>query len=225
MAIGNHDYDDVCERKSTTFDEYVPQSRFSDRFWWDGAYDETAHNTYATFEALGEAHIVVTLELFPRDEVVDWVTDVFSEHPDHRALLLTHGYLYYDGTPIDDEDQWDRTGYDLSGNNGDELWEGLVSRHENLVAVFCGHALCEDGPARRTTCKRHGNRVHQFLTNYQTLDDGGRGYLRLVRFYPTENVITAETYSPYLEEFHCDPDHHVRIDDAFEDLRNRERSE
>jgi broad specificity phosphatase PhoE len=216
LTTGNHDYDDIAERRADTFEGRFPVSRFSDRPWWGGSYDGTAYNAYATFEALGEGYLVLALEPFPREAVVAWAEDVLADHPDREALLVTHGYLYRDGTPVDADDNWNRTVYDLAGHNGDELWERFVGRQPTLRAVFSGHILCQgEGGALLTRDAEHGEPVHQILTNYQDLDDGGRGYLRLVRFYPAADAITVETYSPLLNEYHDDPSRHHRIDGAF----------
>lgn len=203
IAIGNHDYDDVAERRASTFEEYFPESRFAGQPWWGGSYDGTAYNAYACFEALDNKYLVLTLELFPREEVVEWAAEQLDSHPDHRALLVTHGYLYCDGTHIDVNDRWDRTVYDLTGHNGDELWERFVSRRENIRVVLCGHVLCEDG-AQLTQPDKNGDPIHQLLANYQSIEGGGKGYLRLLRFFPRDGTITVETYSPFLNKYHED---------------------
>jgi broad specificity phosphatase PhoE len=216
LATGNHDHDDISTRDASTFEEYFPEARFSDRPWWGDSYDGTAYNAYASFEALGEPYLVLSLEPFPREAVVEWAEEVLAAHPDRRALVVTHGYLYRDGTPMDTDDHWDRTVYDLAGHNGDELWDRFLDREANLQAVFCGHVLCDGaGGAVGTRTNDHGTPVHGLLTNYQDLEDGGRGYLRLVRFFPAADAITVETYSPLLGGYHEDPAHHYRIDDAF----------
>lgn len=218
LAMGNHDHDEITDRDASTFEEYFPESRFSDRSWWGDSYDGTAYNAYALFEALGESYLALTLELFPREAVVEWAEEVFASHPDRTGLLVTHGYLYNDGTPIDTGDKWDCTVYNLSGHNGDELWDRFISQQANLRGVFSGHVLTGgDGGPLLTRTNDHGMPVHQLLTNYQGHEDGGRGYLRLVRFYPMADAITVETYSPLLGEYHEDSTHHYHIDNAFEE--------
>lgn len=215
LTIGNHDYDDISSRDADTFEEFFPVSRFEDAPYWEDSYDGTAYNAYGGFEALGNRYLILALEPFPRESVVEWARDVLSSHSYHRALMVTHAYLYNDGTPIDSGDRWDRTVYDVSGHNGDQLWESFISQKSSLLAVFSGHVLC-DGTGgtvqmRTDTC---GNPVTQVLTNYQDLEDGGRGFLRLVRFFPAADSITIESYSPLLDAYHPDPAHHIRIDGA-----------
>jgi len=216
LAIGNHDYDNFAERSADTFEEFFPTSRFADRPWWGDSFDGTAYNAYVRFKTLGDEYIALTLEPFPREAVVDWAEEVLETHSDHTGLLLTHGYLYRDGTPIDAGDKWDRTAYEVSGHNGDRLWERFISRQPNLRAVFSGHVLTNgSGGTLSTDENDFGERVHQLLTNYQSIGDGGRGYLRLVRFFPAADAITIETYSPLLKRYHEDAAHHFRIGDAF----------
>ena len=47
----------------------------------------------------------------------------------------------------------------------------------------------------------HGNWIFQIGTNYQWEENGGNGYLRLLKFYPEENKVEVRTYSPYLNQF------------------------
>lgn len=66
-----------------------------------------------------------------------------------------------------------------------------------------------------TRTNEHSAPVYQLLTNYQNLEDSGLGYLRLVRFLQAVAAIIAEAYSPPLLEYHPDPTHCSRINDAF----------
>jgi hypothetical protein len=219
VAIGNHDYDRVSERGATTFDRYFPRPRFTESSWWGGAYDDTSHNVFGYFDVGEEKYLIFVLELFPRDEVIEWATEVLCSHTDHPAVIVTHAYLYRDGTPIDMDDQWDRTHYGLPGNNGDELREKLIVRNSNVLVVLCGHVPSEGNSVWTTTRHTDGSPVHQVLSNYQSHEKGGQGYLRLMRFFPSSDVITVETYSPHLDRHYDESSHHFLIDGAFPESR------
>lgn len=221
IAIGNHDYDrdgGLAAREATEFDARFGPDRVADSPWWGGSYDEsTMHNAYARFSHGGRDVLVLFLELFPRTEVVEWASDVLSKHADHDAILVTHGYLYHDGTRIDEGDEWDATHYDeLEGINGPDLWEQVVEPHENVFLVLSGHVLC-DGSARLTSVRDDGSMVHQLLTNYQSTENGGNGYLRLLRFRPAEDRIGVETYSPSLAQRHPATNHHFVLEYSFDE--------
>lgn len=212
LAIGNHDYDVVAERNAGGFETTFPADRFADRTWWGGSADGTVYNAYVEFDAGDESWLGFALELFPRERVLAWADEVIAAHPDHRVAVCTHGYLYNDGTPIDTGDRWSKVSYGLAGHNGDELWARFLERHPTIELVVSGHVLCS-GNAYRRTCRADGRPVHQLLANYQSLD-GGRGYLTLLRWYRGADVLTVETYSPHLGQFHPNPNLHFRIENA-----------
>lgn len=221
VAIGNHDYDrdgGLAARQATQFDAHFGPERFEESSWWGGSYDESAmHNAYARFSYGGRDFLVLFLELFPRTEVVEWATDVLARHADHEVILVTHGYLNYDSTRIDETNKWDVTHYDeLNGINGPDIWEQVVEPNENVFLVLSGHVLC-DGSARLTSVRDNGSVVHQILTNYQTKENGGNGYLRLLRFHLTDDRISVETYSPSLGQRHPKTNHHFVLEYPFDE--------
>lgn len=63
-----------------------------------------------------------------------------------------------------------------------------------------GHIL-GDGLGRLTSIGDHGNAVHQVLANYQMKENGGNGWLRIMKFFPKKNKILVTTYSPTLKEY------------------------
>jgi hypothetical protein len=64
--------------------------------------------------------------------------------------------------------------------------------------VICGHI---HGAYHGTVIAEHGNTVENLLFDSQEDSNGGDGWLRLYKFYPQLNKVSAVTYSPYLEEF------------------------
>jgi len=62
--------------------------------------------------------------------------------------------------------------------------------------MLCGHANLE--ARREDTCK--GHTVNSILADYQDSPHGGDGWLRLMTFSPSNNTISVETYSPYLDQ-------------------------
>jgi len=122
---------------------------------------------------------------------------VISNHPDHRVIVTTHWYLFRDGTRhANPEPTY------MEGNDGEEMWQKLIRKHENIFMLVCGHI---GGQARLTTDNEAGKPVHQVLTDFQYMDRGGKGYLRTLRFVPEQNKIDVLTYSPVLDHWHTDP--------------------
>ena len=53
------------------------------------------------------------------------------------------------------------------------------------------------------------------LANYQILDEGGQGWLRILRIDPAQNCIEVKTYSPYLDKYAEDAENQFTIANAF----------
>ena len=47
--------------------------------------------------------------------------------------------------------------------------------------------------------------MHQMLSNYQMLESGGDGWLRILKFMPGERKLIVRTYSPWLKKFYDHP--------------------
>ena len=64
--------------------------------------------------------------------------------------------------------------------------------------VLCGHVI---GEGRLTSVGDHGNEVHQLLSDYQGMNNGGESWLRYMVFHPDENKIEVFTYNPALDQY------------------------
>jgi len=89
-------------------------------------------------------------------------------------------------------------------NDGQELWNKLVSRHPNFRMTLNGHVL-RDGTARLRSEGANGRTVYQMLANYQMRERGGNGYLRLYEFLPDGETVRVKTYSPVLDRYRTNP--------------------
>ena len=43
----------------------------------------------------------------------------------------------------------------------------------------------------------------QLLADYQTADNGGNGYLRILTVHEKNRTLEVKTYSPYLDQYNC----------------------
>lgn len=225
LVGGNHDYgpDGKSANRETLLNEYFPLSLFEKWPTFGGAMEPgKIDNTFHCFEAGGEKWIVLALEWSPRDQVVEWANRVLDEHPDHRGILITHAYLTsfsqrYDYAKYGEAQAATPHHYPLSGrpegvNDGEELWQKLVSRHPNMVMTINGHDL-QDGVGRLSSTGVQGNTVHQMLANYQVVNpQGGNGLLRLYEFLPGNQTVQVRTYSPALDEYLTDVQNQFTLD-------------
>jgi hypothetical protein len=211
MVPGNHDYSDGggCSDRTTLLNDYFKVDHFRGQSSFGGTYDkepERLENSYHLFSAEGRDFLVVALEFGPRKDVVRWANEVAAKHKDRAAILITHAYMYYDDTRYDwkkygDKQTWNPHNYKIAPatnddvTDGEELWNGLVARHENFILTLNGHVL-RDGLGRTVTATPAGRDVHQVLVNFQMRPKGGDGWLRLLEFRPDGQTVQVYDYSP-----------------------------
>lgn len=203
MAVGNHDMilgGNAATRDSALFDKTFPPSRFEKEAWYGGHLGESLRNAYYSFDAGGMKFLVLCLEVGSPDDVLEWANGVAAKHKGRRVIVVTHCYMYFDDTRVGEGDNWSPHAYGSGNNDGEEMWEKFVQRHENIFLVLSGHIL-GDGLGRLTGTGERGNRVHQILANYQMKPNGGDGWLRIMTFVPDESKIVVTTYSPFLDEY------------------------
>ena len=201
-ALGNHDMGpggDAADRTSD-FDTWFPRSDYEQEPWYGGHMEGRPNNHYAVFERAGLSWLFLSLEFGPSDAMLEWAADVLSSHPDHRVAITTHCYLHSDNTRITGANAYSPHSYGVDAygvNDGEEMWDELVSVHENIFLVVSGH-VAGAGAGLLSSEGLHGNPVHQVLANYQGWDNGGDGWLRLMTFVPDEDRIDVEAFSPTL---------------------------
>ena len=168
-------------------------------------------NNYALATLGKRTWLVVALEFGPRDAVVTWADGILKTYPSTPSILLTHAYLYGDGTRYDWVSKTDQAfnpvayGYTPSEgiNDGEALWKKLVEPNLNVKMVFCGHDPRDTG-ARQISARADGSRVHEMLSDYQWLHSGqpdylgGSGYLRVIEMDEGKHELRTRTYSPKL---------------------------
>ena len=194
---GNHDYHyELTYRCLDNYNTYFPISLMESQGTECGFYtrdkslaDDVA-NHWQAFEVQGNKYIVVALEFGPRDSVLAWANDVIAAHPDHQAIIVTHGYITHDGTWLDGTDAHVPSSYGFTkgeeeqANNADQVWEKLVSKQPNIIMVLSGHILKSDNVVTKVDVGDHGNEVIQFLIDGQNLDGiyGGFGLVAMMNF-------------------------------------------
>ncbi len=209
MLPGNHDLDKVggaLTRGTKWYNTYFPPSRFEKHVWYGGHMGETNDNNYCRFEACGMKFLVLSLEFSPRDEAIRWAGKICQAHKDHRVIVATH--LYLDGGGRIGRGKGPTHPYGLGGNDGERLWQKLVSKQPNIFMIVCGHI---GAPAYHQTSKNaFGKPVHEILCDYQRRsrkERGGNGWLQTMRFVPGENKIHVRAYSPTLKQTRTEPPH------------------
>jgi len=135
--------------------------------------------------------------------VVAWANEVIAQHPTRKVILITHSYTTKDGYPA--AAGASASSYNLGSNpdttmvEGVAMWRTLVKNHENFFMVLSGHRYSPTIP-RRIAHGDAGNKVYEFLVDFQSEPNGGDGWFVLMEFRPDGNIY-VDTYSPYLDEY------------------------
>ena len=182
------------------------QRAASPQTWGGTMRPGDAASSYHRFEAGGVKFLVITLPFGPDAAMLRWAGDVARHNADRVGILVTHDYLGDDGgLRGDPNNRYDLP--NLPGElDGEQIWEQLVSTAPNIRFVFNGHVTeCQSSAdtclrqgiqGTRVRTNTHGLPVYQMLANYQSMPEGGQGYLRLLRFRPARHTVDVETWSP-----------------------------
>ena len=223
IAPGNHDITAYRLGKCAVgtphepYDATFPLERARAVPGFGGSFDGTAMNTWFTVRAGGVDHLVLALQFGPSDAQLAWALDVVRDHPDHRAVLVTHDLIGPDGLlrgggSVNTAALPSRAGQ----RDGAAIWRQLVQPAGTFVLTANGHVATCDGMAPDCTTttgvvgRSSEDGVLRLLANYQSLTVpdarfGDSGFLRLVTFFPEEGTTRVLTYSPSLDRHLSDP--------------------
>ena len=199
LAIGNHDYDGAntgaAKRSATGFNKWWGPARYANKTYYRGQYPLGSNeNFYGVLTIYGKQFLVMVLEYIPRTESLDWATWIIQNNPDKDVIVVTHSFLFNDGTRVDRCDTNDLN----RDNDGDETWARLRD-YPNVIMVLSGH-ITTGQAAHRADLGTNGNLVNQVYSDYQT-ENNGNGWLRIMTINPDSNSIHVQTYSPVLGQF------------------------
>lgn len=209
--LGNHDYSVLLTRE-TPVNDYLANPE------WVVPYQVgRVENVYTTITLSGRQWIIFNLECYPRQAVVDWVKSVLAANPTLPAILVTHGYLYFDGTRYDyltygpsdprgvgPHYQQVTTPAEGSHDGGD-LWRDLVSTSSQIKLVLCGHSsdpvTCNKGAIYTPHTRADNSLCYEILQDFQEYQALGGGWVTEYEFDEVNHRLLASTYSPYWSQY------------------------
>ncbi len=174
--------------------------------------DGDINNSY-TLKTIGEhKYMFLNLEFGAYDDVLGWANEVVAAHLDYKVIVTTHSYLNSNGSVLQNGVYPDATTYTYSegdidtkndsewatkANSGQNMFDELIKKHENIVMVLSGHVGTDKVVVSEATGEK-GNKITQILIDAQDADgmyDGGLGMVAM--FYVSEdgNSIEIEYYS------------------------------
>lgn len=191
ICVGNHDQSANGDPNGTTtyYNQYFGASRFLGRSYYGGHYGNNNDNHFELFSAGGIDFIHISLEYNNNSTsaeqatlqpVLNWADSLLKTYKNRKAILSTHNLLTT-GNPASFQGPGQKIYDDLKDNS-------------NLFLMLAGHV---SGEGRRTDVF-NGNTIYSIMSDYQSgYTNGGNGYLRIMQFRPSENIMTVKTYSPY----------------------------
>ncbi|HET9681388.1 MAG TPA: LamG-like jellyroll fold domain-containing protein, partial [Candidatus Limnocylindrales bacterium] len=193
VTVGNHDQspNGNPDGASTVFyNQYFGVGRFNGRAYYGGHYGSNNDNWFNLFSAGGMDFVVVSMEYdtTPDPAILSWADSLLTAYSSRRAIVLSHN-LIGTGNP------------GAFSTQGQGIYDALKG-HANLFLMLCGHV---PGEGSRTDTFG-GNTISTLLSDYQSRANGGSGWLRMMTFSPSNNVIHVQTYSPWLDQFETDSD-------------------
>ena len=186
LIRGNHD-----EKSMPLFDKYFANDdEYTRQFEQNGGFykEGSVENTYRTIKLANADFLLLNLDYYPDEGIVEWAKGVVDAHPSHKVIISTHAYLYADKT--------------MTGESK-ILYDQLVDKCKNVELVLCGHISDNQilHSSRKTSC---GNTVDELLIDAQDYDRtrGGLGMVALLYFNEDGTKFETEYYSTVLDRYY-----------------------
>ena len=192
LTVGNHD---TANKLTAAFEGTGYREQLA------GSFGDGLENTYQRITVGEVKYLIFALDCGASDEVLSWAGEIISANPDHNVIITTHAYLFRDGSTLDESERGSVTEWGYA-NNGDDMWDKLVSKYENIVLVLSGHITSDE----IVTAKRvgvHGNVVTEMLINPQDVDARlfAAGLVATLNFSEDGREVRVEYYSTAQEQY------------------------
>jgi len=217
--LGNHDYDDhkltvLGGRDTTHFNQFFEYEDYVDKDWFVEAKEPgKMDNVCYTFSGGGVNYLVLALEFGPSNSTLEWASSVIDkpEYSDYRVIVTTHSLVGRTGY-FADLNHANVYSYGFSKadgvdvNNGIDVWEKLMSKHDNIFMAFSGHTT-SDTVMRRVDTGDAGNQVLSMLVNGQSVrdinDNRGATLILVCKVNEATGKMTCNYYDPVRNLYFC----------------------
>lgn len=142
LVKGNHDsIPEYPENDTAVFENSMQELGYGDQV--QGWYEEgdSLANAYITLTVGQTKWLILTLDYNHTAEEIAWADSIVAAHPDHKVIITTHAYLGANGQWLSTSDRCELVGQDL--------WELLIGKHENIEMVLSGHIHSTDVVVRQ----------------------------------------------------------------------------
>lgn len=219
LLLGNHDYDNqqltsLSGRETYNFNEFFPYDDFKNKEWFvEAEIEGKLDNACYKFETKEVNYLVFALDFGVSDATINWASSILDrpEYADYRAIILSHNILGRNGYFTDSNNGPSTHGFaknlaDDEVNDGDEIYEKLISKHDNIFMAAGGHVVT-DTIMRRLETADNGNKVLNLLIDGQSVVDtaGKRGatLIAICKINEKTKKMTFNYYDPVNDLYFC----------------------
>lgn len=206
LIMGNHDKYDYKEQGYVS--EKMSDFLFNKTFYndtylaeLDGWYGQRTNDndvscSYNAFTVGTTQWLLLNLDFGPTDDMLTWANEVVSAYPDHKVIVATHAYLYRDGSTLDDTECYPASKHNPEFNDGDDIFEKFVKKHENIVLVLSGHDPWDHIVSSQVKGEK-GNTITQLMIDGQYMDSyySRTEMIALLYFSEDGNTMSVRYYS------------------------------
>lgn len=188
VLAGNHDVGSG-NRCYDYYWRYFGENRFQNSPVYGGSYQNNlGHYDLVTSDGMELLFVYMSWDVY--DEEIAWVNRVLAQYPDRKAILCFHNYVVASTAELD--------------YTGERVQREVVAINPNVIAVLNGHyhgssiniaAFDDDGDGLKERL------VYQMCTDYQSGEQGGLSYLKMLYFDLANGKVYLNSYSPYKNDF------------------------
>lgn len=187
VLAGNHDVDHKSE-DYVNYSQHFGASRYASNPWYGGSFEDNRGH-YDLISAGGVDFIVVSVGWGVEDDEINWMNQVLAQYPDRVAILNFHEYLLASGG---------------LGLIPQDIYKRVVVPNDNVKMVFSGHYHSAQKTVSQIDSDGDGKtdrNVLNLLFDYQALEEGGMGFLRLMHVNMENATMEVRTYSPSIQKY------------------------
>lgn len=235
LSLGHNDYTmgnppstSKLIRTSSKFSNTFPYYRvFANKKNQVGTYkdsqkdklEDRMDNSYRTQKIQGKNVLFLSIEMFPRISVINWVDHIIRKHKDHVIFITTNAFIDKSGELISSINLIDEHNANLDAIAPAD-WIDRLTKHPNLIVIACSQSTQDKtatGPgvvSKRIDVGTFGNKIITIMTNYQMAKptDPGYGALRIIHVTPNWEQFEIKTYSSVHGRFLTDSENQFTLD-------------
>ena len=182
LAIGNHDYDNLAPstRLTVGFNQWFGPARYSQLsvVWRQLQRREREFLRHTEHQRKGLSFPAPGVHSAGCGRQLGRLYLVGES--DKEAIVVTHSFLFADGTRVDQCDTQDLN----VDNYGDKLWTKLISHASKRQHDRQWTSHPKEGRASRADLGVNGNLDQRDVFELPDAANGGDGYLRILTFHP-----------------------------------------